>query len=434
MHVRHAGIRNIRAIEHLLWDVERQRDVHDLAGWHVILGDNGSGKSSMLRAIALALNGPSEAPALRHDWRSWLRQDHDCGSVNLLLEPHAGWDADEPRPSERPITDVLVNFLRTDRNISFQAEQSHSDPRQHVWSGKPGWFSASYGPFRRFSGGDEDADRLFRTYPRLARHLTAFGENIALSEATDWLHDLKFKALEGKELGHSDGGEAGRLLLGLFEFINESGLLPHDTRIMDVTSDEVLFVDGDGHQVPVDDLSDGYRSILSLAFELLRNLVAEFGGARVFDASFDRVEVPGVVLIDEVDAHLHPHWQRRIGHWFTERFPRMQFIVTTHSPLVCQAAERGTIYRLPRPGSAEVGGFVEGEERERLLYGNVLDAYETESFGVVPTRSEAGHMKLERLAELNLRARTGPLSPAEEAEREHLRTILPTIARGERIP
>lgn len=141
------------------------------------------------------------------------------------------------------------------------------------------------------------------------------------------------------------------------------------------------------------------------------------------------------MLIDEIDAHLHPHWQSRIGHWFVQHFPRMQFIVTTHSPLVCQAAERGTIFRLPQPGSeGEESGFVTGLERDRLLYGNVLDAYDTQSFGVVPTRSEAGHRKLQRLAELNLQARHEPLTPTEEAEREQLRAALPTVARGEDAP
>lgn len=436
MHVRHAGVRNIRSIERFLWDVDQQRDVDDLAGWHVILGENGSGKSSMLRAIALALVGPNDAPALRQEWSSWLRRSSDHGHVNLRLVPHPGWDeyAIDSSPTEGSVPDVLVRFERHDRHIEFKQEQSHSNPKQHVWSGGPGWFSASYGPFRRFSGGDEDAERLYRSYPRLARHLTTFGESFALSECTDWLHDLKFKALEAEKAGEPDGGGAGRLLLRLFGFINDSGLLPHDTRIADVTSDDVFFIDGDGHTVPVDDLGDGYRSILSLVFELLRNLVTELGGDRIFDAAGVRVEVPGVVLIDEIDAHLHPHWQGRIGHWFVERFPRMQLIVSTHSPLVCQAAVRGTIYRLPQPGSDDEGRFVVGEERDRLLYGNVLDAYDTPSFGVVPTRSEAGHERLQRLAELNLEARTRPLEPNEEAEREYLRTILPTTARGERIP
>ena len=47
----------------------------------------------------------------------------------------------------------------------------------------------------------------------------------------------------------------------------------------------------------------------------------------------------GVVLIDEIDAHLHPEWQREIGFWLKRHFPNIQFIVTTHSPIICQAAD-----------------------------------------------------------------------------------------------
>ncbi|NJK32775.1 MAG: AAA family ATPase [Deltaproteobacteria bacterium] len=134
----------------------------------------------------------------------------------------------------------------------------------------------------------------------------------------------------------------------------------------------------------------------------------------------------GVVLIDEVDAHLHPTWQREIGYWFTRWFPNIQFIVTTHSPLICQAAERGSILRLPSPGHDEYPRVVTGLERERLLYGNVLDAYGSASFDYVPTRSDAGRQKLDRLAELNQKALHEGLSDEELDEREHLLRVMPT--------
>ena len=79
----------------------------------------------------------------------------------------------------------------------------------------------------------------------------------------------------------------------------------------------MLFVDGNGYRVPVEDLSDGYRSILSMTFELIRQLAATYGPKRVFDPKDPfKVNMPGVVLIDEVDAHLHPTWQRKVGLWF----------------------------------------------------------------------------------------------------------------------
>ncbi len=81
------------------------------------------------------------------------------------------------------------------------------------------------------------------------------------------------------------------------------------------------------------------------------------------------INLPGVVLIDEIDAHLHPSWQVDVGFWFTRYFPQLQFIVTTHSPLVCRAAEKGSIWRLAKPGP--IGGARNhGIEKDRLVMAN----------------------------------------------------------------
>jgi hypothetical protein len=66
---------------------------------------------------------------------------------------------------------------------------------------------------------------------------------------------------------------------------------------------------------------------------------------------------------------------------FTHYFPNIQFIVTTHSPLVCRACEKGSIWRLAAPGMEIKSGEIIGVDRERLIFGNVLDAYGTEIFG-----------------------------------------------------
>ncbi len=59
---------------------------------------------------------------------------------------------------------------------------------------------------------------------------------------------------------------------------------------------------------------------------------------------------PAVVLIDEIDLHLHPKWQRTIMSYLSERFTNTQFIVTAHSPLIVQAAENANIVVLKREG------------------------------------------------------------------------------------
>lgn len=365
MHLRRASIRNIRSIAELTWDVATHVNGVDLAGWHVILGDNGSGKSSMLQAIALALTGPDESHALRPDWRSFVRQGCANGFIGLSLSrdaPTDGYISEPlaPTPTELHAELRLIRRPANDVDGKVAAEavvelSSNEEPWKHVWGGAKGWFSASYGPFRRYAGCDKDAKRTPSFNPRFARHLTLFEEDAPLSIGHRWLQNLKFKALEAQQAGHADGGRSGQLLMRLFAFIN-SGLLPPGARLHEVTSTAVSFVDGEGCTVPLRDLGNGYRSVISMCLDLLYSLAQELGTHDLFDQA-GNVGVPGVVLIDEVDAHLHPQLQHRIGRWFVERFPRMQFIVTTHSPLVCQPAEHSTIYRLPRPGTDD-GGFV----------------------------------------------------------------------------
>lgn len=274
--------------------------------------------------------------------------------------------------------------------------------------------------FPPIHGGDKDQEKLFYSNPKLARHLSVFGESVALTECLEWLKLLQFKKLEG-------GGEEGALLVSLKYFINQTDFLPHEARLESISSNGVRFIDGNGCDVPVENLSDSYHSILSMTFELIRQLVRTYGAENIFTPGDPTtVQVPGIVLIDEVDVHLHPTWQRRVGHWFRKHFPKLQFIVTTHSPLICQAATVGSIFRLPRPGSEERGGMVTGVARDRLLYGNVLDAYSTGAFGEVLTRSPEALAQFERLAILNQKALAEGLTDEERAEQQELRARLPT--------
>ena len=250
-----------------------------------------------------------------------------------------------------------------------------------------------------------------------------FEEGIALTECLEWLRDLRFRELEEDP--------EGVLLHHVMEFVNQGDFLPSNVRLVDVTSREILFRDANGVDVSVGDLSDGYRSILSLTFELIRQMAKAFGPERVFDPTdATRILPEGVVIIDEIDAHLHPTWQQRVGRWFCEHFPNVQFMVSTHSPLVCQSAEKGSIYVLPRSGSDEKGGMVQGAALQRLVYGTVLDAYGTEAFGreAASTRSSSSRDMHKRLAILNNTEIRRRLTGEEEEERRKLREALPSAA------
>jgi hypothetical protein len=448
MYIESVDIKNIRAVDSLKIRFEKP------AGWHVIIGDNGTGKSSVVRAIALALIGPEKAIALRLAWEEWLTSKQKAGHIKLVVAADPDWDRTidtkkaSVRASANPVP-VELNFKREDikgfsnafsdgfrKTQSIVVLSSNSDaktrsPRKEIWSDYAGWFSVAYGPFRRFSGGNPEWTKLFYSSPKVGAHLSVFGEDVALTESLEWLRELDYQRLKQQEAA-STHSEASHTLEYVKRFINESELLPHGAKLDRIEIEGPVFLDGNNNAISVTQLSDGYRSVLSLIFELIRQLVRVYGPKAVFHQlaknRSDKLEigVPGVVLIDEIDAHLHPTWQTRIGQWFLKCFPNMQFIITTHSPLVCRAAENGSIYRLAAPGSTEISGEVTGVERDRLIYGNILDTYATGAFGEGVTQSIEANVKLERLIYLNRLDAYGKLPKEDKAEMIHLRQIFQT--------
>lgn len=422
MYVRRLTITDIRTIETFEFRVSAQ----EAPGWHVILGSNGAGKSSVIRSLALALAGPKEAVALRQNWSTWARNGVGGGTIRLAVDC-AALDIFTGTGRRTTSVDVELGFRPVETSIGgprfeVAATSGVKTAERSIWGTNSGWFSASFGPFRRFTGGDQQFDRLFFSNPRLASHLSAFGEDVALTEGLRWLRELRVKQLE-------ESSSDGDLLSKLISFLNGSALLPHGAQIAEVRAEEIIIIDGDGIRVAVEQLSDGYRSVLSMIFEILRQMTRSYGQSQMVDALDEvngSVKLPGVVAIDEVDAHLHPSWQRDIGPWFTRCFPHVQFIVTTHSPIVCRTAT--SVWRLTTPGTEEPSGRVEGDVLNRLIHGSILDAYGTEFFGRDVARSEGSKELLHELATLNRKALKGLASDHERIRMEELRRILPTRA------
>jgi predicted ATP-binding protein involved in virulence len=174
-----------------------------------------------------------------------------------------------------------------------------------------------------------------------------------------------------------------------------------------------------GRRMALTDMSDGYRAALAMLIDLFRHMVNVYGPEIVAcddDEGRHHIDRPGVVLIDEIDAHLHPDWQRQIGFWLTQHFPRVQFIVTTHSPLVCPAANGGRIYHLPQPGRGEPFMLSDDDYKE-VIAGKPDDILLTPAFGMHHTRSPKAVEARERHALLvSKRLSSKGLTPEEANE------------------
>lgn len=110
----------------------------------------------------------------------------------------------------------------------------------------------------------------------------------------------------------------------------------------DARDNEVVARFGDGRTLLFSQLSDGYRNVLGMVADLSYR-AAVLNPHLAADAA---QKTPGVVLIDEIDLHLHPRWQRRVVGDLRRAFPALQFIATTHSPFIVQSVAPDEVINL----------------------------------------------------------------------------------------
>ncbi len=419
MHVKRIGILNVRGFREVAIDLTRPDG--GLAGWTVLVGRNGSGKSTLLKAIALTLAGPDAARALLESFSSWLRVGASIASVHLWL----GTESEKESSSAEVISNLALQWDRpvTSRepSLSFKPNVDRLSGFGPWVDGAEGWFAAAYGPYRRLSGHAADAQRLMAGPSRLARFVSLFREDASLIEGTVWLREIYLQRLEGDSA-------AAQVEQGLLRLLND-GLLLDDVRIEGIDSSGIKVRTYDA-ELPLTELSDGYRTVAALVIDIVRQLYLCFRPLRIEDVTDEEGTCPkvlheGVVLIDEVDLHLHISWQKRIGFWLKRHFPNIQFIVTTHSPFVCQAADPRGLIRLPAPGEDRPVEHVSEELYYTVVNGSADDAVLTELFGLETLYSRKSEKLREEVAELEAQLQLREATLGDEALLQKLRSQLP---------
>ncbi len=401
--------------------------------WNVILGENGEGKSTLLRAIAACLMDARTADRVVRPL-GWIRTGQTEATLCAELVRHKEQDnvnAKLPRNDPHYQNEYFVVQGQTDGYGAYANDTliDHEEvpPRANVADSATkrrladtkflkktafardehrGWLACGYGAFRRLP-------MPGRTYDDPVNHLearfvTLFDDNAALVRCEEWLKDLDRAAAKA-----GDGsGECLRLKQVKARICN---LLPNVTNIE--IEQDVIFHFRDENRFYLSQLSDGYRSMFALIVDILRWLERAHPGTNV---QVDKLS--GVVLIDEIDVHLHPRWQREVGFKLTGQFPNLQFIVTTHSPFVAMAAGEGSLSVLRQDGDATRVDQDVPNPRGWLV-GRVLD----ELFHLDSLRDPETEKDLERYQKLRLDRVAQRLSAQDAEELKQLEMKLAKI-------
>lgn len=394
--LRRISLRNFRGIASLDLEIPEATSESGTP-WLMLLGENGRGKSSVLQAAALAMMGHRRRTALLAHWRRlglgrdarwFLRRGSASGSVTV--ETGAG---------------RVIRLTLSPHERAFRATPP-----------EPNIVVLGYGPTRILPRGVPVA----RPSPLddLVGVANLFDPSRPMVDAEQWLAGLDQARFD----------YAARALKDVLElepgshFFQVSG----SRRERGGTATTVR-VRLHGHDLSLDELSDGYQSVIGLATDIIRSLSQDgLATAGAVEA------VEGVVLLDELGAYMHPRWRMRIVKRMRAAFPRVQFIASTHDPLCLRGLATSEVAVLRRTVRGRIHDVQDLPPLEGLRVDQLLTS---EYFGLSSTLDPEIEDKYQQL--YHLRAKVRP-TEADRARADGLAAELdpldvPGATRRERL-
>lgn len=318
MFLRHLTLKNIRSIERLELNFLRGADVRS---WTYLLGENGTGKSSVLKAIGLVLAGSESIFELVGNPDEWIRLGADEAHISVEFSTQDG--------QSRRASLAFKRGMGTSQFVRQNADELEQIDRA-IFRSERNYFVVGYGVVRHALGpGSRGAiqESVHRRTPRTRAVATLFNLETALVSLEGWAMDLEYRRGSG-------GLDAVRNALdNLLPDVHFEEIDRENRRLMFATPDGVL---------PLAALSDGYQAMAAWCGDLLFQITETFQDYR------DPLKARGLLLVDEIDLHLHPIWQRRLVSFIQQTLPNVQVVVTTHSPLTIHQASDGELFVLRR--------------------------------------------------------------------------------------
>jgi len=288
-----------------------------VAQWNLILGNNGTGKTTILKSIALAcLNNHLHLREINFDY--FVRTKEIIPEITFELG--GSWKNTHLK---------IFNDLVIDNRLALFGIHCKG-PKEHL----------KQMPLFGYGAARQISESSFSKEKNQFSAQSLFDEHAHLINAEEWLIQADYHALNNGNNGKGNDKEKvfkvlKRLLKGEIDDIK----IDHANKTV-----KVLFKTKYGW-VQLHQLSLGFRTLIAWMVDMASRMID------YYPDSSNPLKEPAIVLVDEIDLHLHPSFQRELLDFLTKTFLRTQFIVTAHSPLIVQAFEDANIFLLERKGN-----------------------------------------------------------------------------------